>query len=537
MELIFSMGSMWAREAAADKPAGQRASATSMKATANGPTPETSTTSRREKETGGLAHGGKAATATTSRTTAVTSAAAAAVPKGKGLRAAAAGSIERRAAEDGIARDMQALGLGGALGIDQADVWEAGGDEGSRREVEALRESMRRRVMATWDLGRVGSALAWWRDFRAAVKRVPFMKMEYAGDLRATVYNNITLDLFVEFIRKRGPRSTAWGARGKALSADYIQSTAATIRLLRSGEAHYDVAPTSGNTARPKALKEMRRADGPRGVRKESRGFRARDFKQAARTMSRITRRGRMEWGVGMAAHSMLLRGGEVGRVARQAFQPARGITIASVQKMAPSASSRMLPWAVLDVCAAKDQSARAKPVPMGVRKRRHGSGDDPLCAYTAIMNVYDMRCADVPACQGACAWCKPTFGARKPAGVPPASCKRANAPLFLNENATAYDTADVAKLGKKFCRAAGIPPELCGAKLWRIGGATDLRDTMGMQGAQAIKERGRWGSDVAFVYARSLVGQQLDAAAGMAEAGDADVEAMFADWVQPAAF
>ena len=66
---------------------------------------------------------------------------------------------------------------------------------------------------------------------------------------------------------------------------------------------------------------------------------------------------------------------------------------------MVPSASSRMLPWAVLDVCAAKDQSARAKPVPMGVRKRKNGPSDDPLCAYTAIMDVYDMRCAEVPAC------------------------------------------------------------------------------------------------------------------------------------------
>ena len=83
---------------------------------------------------------------------------------------------------------------------------------------------------------------------------------------------------------------------------------------------------------------------------------------------------------------------------------------------------------------------------------------------------------------------------------------------------------------------AAGLPVDTIAGRLWRIGGATDLRDTMGMAGAAMIKERGRWASDVAFIYARALVGQQMDAAAGMANAQDTSVEMAVPGWVQPAA-
>lgn len=85
--------------------------------------------------------------------------------------------------------------------------------------------------------------------------------------------------------------------------------------------------------------------------------------------------------------------------------------------------------------------------------------------------------------------------------------------------------------------RLAGFGEAKVGGKLWRIGGATDLRDLLGMAGRDAIKERGRWHSDIAFVYARALSGQQMDAAARMADASDIEVEALCAGWVQPASF
>lgn len=77
-----------------------------------------------------------------------------------------------------------------------------------------------------------------------------------------------------------------------------------------------------------------------------------------------------------------------------------------------------------------------------------------------------------------------------------------------------------VKAIGKRMAGMAGIVEEEVAGRLWRVGGAIDLRDTLGMEGgASMIKERGRWASDVAFVYARALAGQQMDAAAGMGDA------------------
>ena len=43
-----------------------------------------------------------------------------------------------------------------------------------------------------------------------------------------------------------------------------------------------------------------------------------------------------------------------------------------------------------------------------------------------------------------------------------------------------------------------GIPAAECGAKMFRIGGSTEIRVLLGVGGATAlIKERGRWASDI----------------------------------------
>eukprot|EP00965_Chrysotila_dentata_P105081 3471094-Pleurochrysis_carterae.AAC.1 len=85
---------------------------------------------------------------------------------------------------------------------------------------------------------------------------------------------------------------------------------------------------------------------------------------------------------------------------------------------------------------------------------------------------------------------------------------------------------------------ACGEDPNLFGGKCWRIGGATDLRDRLGEGGRAAIKQRGRWASDVAEVYQRALVDHQLDVSADMANSTGVDLEALVHGcWSQPAKF
>lgn len=440
----------------------------------------------------------------------------------------------RIALEEDMADRVQRAGLGGALGVDAEDLWQGGGVQG-RAVVAQLREEHRRRILATWNLARIGAALGWWEEFLAATGRVPFRALTHAGDLPASIYNNTTLDLFMNYMRGRGSRKA--GKQGEQLSSDYIGATTSTIRLLRNGEAHYDVAPKGENTARPALLKGMRVEDGPLAARRAGQGFRAMDFRAIADTYDRKSRVGVMEWSVAHASHSMLLRPGEVGHMQRKVFDAARGISIASLLVRTPCADSLYLPWITIDVVAIKDTQARHRPVPMPIRQLEQAGDvcEDPMCAHTAIMAQYRLRCIEVPACIGPCEWCKRGEGEPRPRGRPPAECARANAPLFADASGRALDVKTVKAIGKKMATAAGVDPGTVAGRLWRVGGATDLRDTLGMAGAAMIKERGRWASDVAFVYARALIGQQMSAAAGMVEASRKEVERVVKGWVQPA--
>ena len=67
------------------------------------------------------------------------------------------------------------------------------------------------------------------------------------------------------------------------------------------------------------------------------------------------------------------------------------------------------------------------------------------------------------------------------------------------------------------------------------MGGATDLRARFGVEGKELIKGRGRWNSDIADIYQRILVCDQLRGAAGMADARGEDLESLLHGWSQPA--
>eukprot|EP00965_Chrysotila_dentata_P146539 4838714-Pleurochrysis_carterae.AAC.1 len=66
---------------------------------------------------------------------------------------------------------------------------------------------------------------------------------------------------------------------------------------------------------------------------------------------------------------------------------------------MPPSAASDWHEWALIHVVPIKDASARAKAIPMPVRRRQRGGsrGADRLCAYDALRIMWDERAPLVP--------------------------------------------------------------------------------------------------------------------------------------------
>ena len=68
-----------------------------------------------------------------------------------------------------------------------------------------------------------------------------------------------------------------------------------------------------------------------------------------------------------------------------------------------------------------------------------------------------------------------------------------------------------------------------------RIAGATDLYEVKGEHPQRLLKERGRWHSDIAYIYIYARISESghLEVARTMANAGRWDFEHA-AGWVQP---
>eukprot|EP00965_Chrysotila_dentata_P072809 2406518-Pleurochrysis_carterae.AAC.1 len=66
---------------------------------------------------------------------------------------------------------------------------------------------------------------------------------------------------------------------------------------------------------------------------------------------------------------------------------------------MQPAAVSEGHEWALIHVVPIKDAAARAKAIPMPLRRRQHGGarGMDRMCAYDALRIVWEERAPMVP--------------------------------------------------------------------------------------------------------------------------------------------
>jgi hypothetical protein len=82
---------------------------------------------------------------------------------------------------------------------------------------------------------------------------------------------------------------------------------------------------------------------------------------------------------------------------------------------------------------------------------------------------------------------------------------------------------------------SVGMDPDLHVGYSLRIGGASDLEESLGSERAEAVtRQRGRWRSDIHNIYRRTTPREQLDASAAMLHAAGHTVESLLPGWVQP---
>ena len=392
------------------------------------------------------------------------------------------------------------------------DQWKGGQPTAQQRAlVRTLREHNDELIAVALDTGRTSSALEFWTEFMADSQRVPFVD---PGENGGKEYNQETLWLFAQYIRKRGSRKK--GQLGQRVRAGTVEGYVSAIKVLRERTARRAITPDDG-LALGLLYKRFRKEDGPAGERRLSRGIRAHMLRRLVDMgYDRSSACGLLKWAAALVAHNLLLRGGEVGS-SKGDFDAMRGIAFASIKWRPPCAETKGAPWMTVDVVSIKDVQMRNSMCRMPIR-RRSADPDvrDPLCTYDAIRRHWDRQMAGLSIDEQ-----------RKLA-----TSRRA---FFAHADGTPWRTDDSKDLAREMAEALGENGADFGGKAFRIGGATDLRDVLGAAAIQTIKQRGRWWSDIALIYQRLLLAEHLNASVSVGESSSRDMESLGEGWAQSA--
>jgi hypothetical protein len=105
-----------------------------------------------------------------------------------------------------------------------------------------------------------------------------------------------------------------------------------------------------------------------------------------------------------------------------------------------------------------------------------------------------------------------------------------AETPLFRTKGGAAMKVGYFRALVRRLAEILGLPPLEFGAHSPRIGGATDIGDTNPLM----LQAKGRWGSDIARIYARMTRRGLVKAGWAMHGKSSRDMEELHPSYVQP---
>ena len=147
---------------------------------------------------------------------------------------------------------QQALDFAGRLGL----LGDLPGRELPRDGESAVARDLRLGIIArarqTYDAGRLHTALTWFEEFMGVARREPiFMHLQHSGDIDSMQYNQETLDMFSEYVRRRG--SKLRGRAGEEIKSDTIQTYVSMIKKLRTHEAHHAIVGPEVNVIAPRS--------------------------------------------------------------------------------------------------------------------------------------------------------------------------------------------------------------------------------------------------------------------------------------------
>jgi hypothetical protein len=360
----------------------------------------------------------------------------------------------------------------------------------------------------------------------AALDYFEMYKKEYPGCVNfkpiqggpqdvVNIRNNKTIiEGFRQFMRKVTPVGRT---KGFGLASDTLDGYASAVYILRSLEAGYCIFGTGADMITERAAKQRRLEDGPRGERAASLGLRAQDMRVAFPHWDWAKPNAGVYWALLAFGHNTVSRGIDIG-VRSNGARPDPMVDLMWSHISWPNAMGDNHHM-VAGMVPSKDVRARLKrcPIPIAKRPKLAGGSPDPMCAYHWVRRLWTQRQHLVPVEE------------------------RPYTLFFTRDDGTPITPDDVVKAGREAARLAGWSADeiaKLGAKMLRVGGATDYRLDLGVEEGKAIlKRRGRWASDIHEIYSRSSLTEQLDASARVGSTGGTDMERAFPGWVQPTTF
>ena len=447
-----------------------------------------------------------------------------------------AAALLREAPADGRlqgqrARVMERAADAGLVGVHPrpSDIFRGQPSAFELRSLRELRAATSHVAHESVDPARLQSALAHWERWRAeAPSRVAFVPLHGEGSpgpAEAERYNAETFELFAASCLRGG--SLRQGHIGQPLETDTVAGYVSALRAFLSRDGGIQMRSERHEVRSKALLRGVRRSRGPRATRRKRLGLRARHL-QAAAANRRLDRKrswaARRRWMAAVVCHSLVARGCELGRTDNKAFSPSRGLRWRNVEWHAIGSLNPTHAALTVHLCAAKDGEGTGPRFPMQIRRRAAGNAaaNDALCAYDLL----------------SAAWREDSSLLGEATAL--------DAPVFRNlargGAASAFETRDVRAIVREIASAAGEDPAAFGAHSLRIGGASDFRDlydtstAAGLEEAKRVlKRRGRWRSDIAFIYARTSLDSSLEASARLADVNGRDVESAFVGWAEPA--
>ena len=437
--------------------------------------------------------------------------------------------FRREARRDEVMRWASESGLTG-VHERPPDVFEGQPDDEELRNLRTLRAASYRVAHESVDPDRLRTAIRHWRLFREELpSRRPFVPLSGPGSLgvfEADQYNSETLELFQASIISRG--SLQPGRLSETIDTKTAAGYVSAIRAFISRDGGVQMRSERCNI-RPKAIQRcVRRTRGPAVSRRRRIGIRAVHLRAADadesfdRTSTWAKRR---RWCAAVVGHQLVARGAELGRADGQTLSRTRGLRWRNVEWHGLGTLSRTHLVLTVHLCAAKDVEGGGQRFPLLIRRRAVGAApleaEDSMCAYDLLRAAWredadqlgELAALDRPIFRRSCA----------------------------DGDDHAFKTSTMLGIAREVAEAAGLDPSDVGGHSFRIGGATDFRDlydntSEGLAEARRVlMARGRWKSDIAFIYVRTSAVTALEASARVADVDTRDVEAMFSGWAQPA--